>query len=128
MFSCKPSANPIDTKSKLGGSSGAFLVTILSRGLPNGRQLFLGPVRKLSIVMSEACWLRNLLLELHHPLSIPMIAYCDNVALGHVRVHHVLSRYRITDFFTKGLPPILFTDFQDSLSVRRLPAATAGVY
>ncbi|GAA0154743.1 transmembrane signal receptor [Lithospermum erythrorhizon] len=112
--------------------------------------------RGVANVVSEACWLRNLLLELHHPLIKATIVYCDNisaiylfenhvqlqrtkhveldihfvrekVALGQVRVLHVPSRYQIADIFTKGLPLILLTDFRDSLSVRP-PALTAGVY
>ncbi|GAA0175756.1 transmembrane signal receptor [Lithospermum erythrorhizon] len=108
-------------------------------------------------VVCEACWLGNLLLELRHLLPKATIVYYDNVsaiyvfensfphqrtkhvelnihfvrekvAFGHVRVLYVLSRYQIVDIFTKGLPLILFADFQDSLSVRFSPAMTAGVY
>ncbi|GAA0139375.1 transmembrane signal receptor [Lithospermum erythrorhizon] len=107
--------------------------------------------------VSEACWLCNLLLELHRPLTTATIVYCDNInaiylsenpvqhqrtkhveldihfvrekiALGHVRVLHVPSRYQIADIFTKGLPSVGFTDFRDSLSIRLPPASTAGVY
>ncbi|GJZ87762.1 ribonuclease H-like domain-containing protein [Tanacetum coccineum] len=31
-------------------------------------------------VVAETCWLRNLLRELHYPLSYATIAYCDNVS------------------------------------------------
>ena len=51
----------------------------------------------------------------------------EKVAHGQVRVLHVSSRYQITDIFTKGLHLVLFEDFQDSLSVHRPPASTAGV-
>jgi hypothetical protein len=30
--------------------------------------------------MAEACWLRQLLLELHTPLSKSTLIYCDNVS------------------------------------------------
>ena len=100
-------------------------------------------------VVTESCWLRNLLLELHCPLRQATIVYCDNVnaiylsrnpvqhqctkhvemdihfvrekvALGQVRVLHV--RYQFADIFTKGLPRQLFLDFKSSLSIHPPPA------
>ncbi|GJY83313.1 ribonuclease H-like domain-containing protein [Tanacetum coccineum] len=97
--------------------------------------------------VAERCWLRNLLRELHTPLSSDMLVYCDNVsvvylssnpvqhqrtkhieidihfvhdlvAVGQVRVLHVPSRYQFADIFTKGLPSALFEEFRTSLSVR----------
>nr|GEY41256.1 copia protein [Tanacetum cinerariifolium] len=82
--------------------------------------------------VAETCWLRNLLRELHTPLSSATLVYCDNVsavylsfnpvqhqrtkhieidiqfvrdlvAAGHVRVLRVSSRYQYADIFTKGL-------------------------
>lgn len=105
--------------------------------------------------VSETCWLRNLLLELHCPLQKATLVYCDNVsaiylsgnsvqhqrtkhiemnihfvrekvAKGQVRVLHVPSRYQIADIFTKGLPRVLFEEFRDSLSVGKPPVSTAG--
>ncbi|GJW68369.1 zinc finger C2H2-type/integrase DNA-binding domain-containing protein [Tanacetum coccineum] len=105
--------------------------------------------------VAETCWLRNLLRELHTPLSTATIVYCDNVnavylssnpvqhqrtkhieidihfvrdlvTTGHIRVLHVSSRYQYADIFTKGLPTALFDEFRDSLSVRSSPAQTAG--
>ncbi|GAA0177838.1 hypothetical protein LIER_42155 [Lithospermum erythrorhizon] len=153
MSSCNPSSTPIDTKPKLGGSScnpcedprkSYILVlrqAIISRSSAEAKY------RGVAIVVSEACWLRNLLLELHHPLKTATIVYCDNVsviylsenhvqhqrtkhveldihflreklALGHVRVLHVPSKYQIADIFTKGIPLILFIDFRDNLNVQ----------
>ena len=112
--------------------------------------------RGVANVVSESCWLRNLLLELHCPIKKATLVYCDNVsaiylsgnpvqhqrtkhvemdihfvrekvARGEVRVLHVPSRHQIADIFTKGLPLILFEDFRDSLSVRPPPVLTAGV-
>ncbi|GJY66437.1 ribonuclease H-like domain-containing protein [Tanacetum coccineum] len=106
-------------------------------------------------VVVETCWLRNLLRELHTLLSFAMLVYCDNVsvvylssnpvqhrcmkhigidihfvrdlvAADEVRVLHVPSRYQYADIFTKCLPSALFEDFRTSLSVRCLPAPTAG--
>ncbi|KAK9050835.1 hypothetical protein SSX86_030191 [Deinandra increscens subsp. villosa] len=112
--------------------------------------------RGVANVVSELCWVRNLLLELHHPLTRASIVFCDNVsaiylagnpvqhqrtkhiemdihfvrekvAKGLVRVLHVPSRFQIADIFTKGLPKILFEDFRSSLNVREPPVSTAGV-
>lgn len=85
----------------------------------------------------ESCWLRNLLLELHFPLSQATLAYCDNVSViylsgnhvqhqrtkhiemdihfvlekvahGQAQTLHVLSRHQIDDIFTKGLSRVFF--------------------
>ncbi|XP_057425895.1 uncharacterized mitochondrial protein AtMg00810-like [Lotus japonicus] len=112
--------------------------------------------RGVANVVSESCWLRNLLLELHFPLSQATLVYCDNVsaiylsgnpvqhqrtkhiemdihfvrekvARGQARIIHVPSRHQIADIFTKGLPRVLFDDFRTSLSVSEPPVSTAGV-
>ncbi|GKA93911.1 ribonuclease H-like domain-containing protein [Tanacetum coccineum] len=69
----------------------------------------------------EMCWLRNLLRELHTPLTSATLVYYANV-----RVLHVASQYQFVDIFTKGLPSTLFEEFRSSLSVRCPPAPTAG--
>ncbi|XP_071704910.1 uncharacterized mitochondrial protein AtMg00810-like [Rutidosis leptorrhynchoides] len=113
--------------------------------------------RGVSNVVSESCWIRNLLLELHRPVHKATLVYCDNVsaiflssnpiqhqrtkhieldihfvrekvARGQVRILHVPFRYQIADIFTKGLPHLLFDDFRDSLNVREPPASTTGMY
>ncbi|GJV41603.1 ribonuclease H-like domain-containing protein [Tanacetum coccineum] len=82
--------------------------------------------RGVANAVAETCWLRNLLRELHTPLSSDTLVYCDNViAVGQVRVLHVPSRYQFADIFTKGLPSALFEEFRFSLSVRCSPAPTA---
>ncbi|GKF34742.1 ribonuclease H-like domain-containing protein [Tanacetum coccineum] len=110
--------------------------------------------RGVSNVVAETCWLRNLLRELHTPLSFATLVYYDNVSavylscnpgqhqrmkhieidihfvrdlvvVGQVRVLHVPSRYQFADIFTKGLPSALFEEFRSSLSVRCPPALTA---
>lgn len=112
--------------------------------------------RGVANVVSESCWIRNLLLELHCPLLSATLVYCDNVstiyltgnpvqhqrtkhiemdihfvrdqvARGQVRVLHVPSRYQLADIFTKGLPQVLFEEFRTNLSVRSPPALIAGV-
>ncbi|GJS51481.1 ribonuclease H-like domain-containing protein [Tanacetum coccineum] len=111
--------------------------------------------RGVANAVAETCWLRNLLRELHTPLSSATLVYCDNVsavylssnpvqhqrtkhieidihfvrdlvATGQVRVLHVPSRYQFVDIFTKGLPTALFEEFRSILSVRCPLAQTAG--
>ncbi|GJS39579.1 ribonuclease H-like domain-containing protein [Tanacetum coccineum] len=113
--------------------------------------------RGVANVVAETAWLRNLLLELHSPLSTATLVYCDNVSAvymsanhvqrqrtkhieidihfvcdmvtaGQIRVLHVPSRYRYADIFTKGLPSALFEEFWSNLSVHPPPALTAGAY
>ncbi|GJS47267.1 ribonuclease H-like domain-containing protein [Tanacetum coccineum] len=89
--------------------------------------------RSVANAVAETCWLRNLLCELHTPLSSATLVYCDNVSVvylscnpvqhqrtkhieidihfvhdlvvvGQVRVLHVPSRYQFADIFIKGLP------------------------
>nr|GEX79107.1 ribonuclease H-like domain-containing protein [Tanacetum cinerariifolium] len=113
--------------------------------------------RGVANVVAETAWLRNLLRELHSPLSAATLVYCDNVSstylsanpvqhqwtkhieidihfvrdlvtAGQVRVLHVPSRYQYADIFTKGLPSALFEDFRFSLSVRLPPAPTRVGY
>ncbi|GJS88891.1 ribonuclease H-like domain-containing protein [Tanacetum coccineum] len=111
--------------------------------------------RGVANAVAETCWLRNLLCELHTPLTLATLVYYDNinavylscnpvqyqrtkhieidihfvhdlVAAGQVRVLHVPSRYQFVDIFTKGLPSALFEEFRSSLSIRCTPALTAG--
>ncbi|GJX37619.1 ribonuclease H-like domain-containing protein [Tanacetum coccineum] len=113
--------------------------------------------RGVANVVAETAWLRNLLRELHSPLSTATLVYCDNVSAvymsanpvqhqrtkhieidihfvrdmvtaGQVRVLHVPSRFQYADIFTKGLPSALFEEFRSSLSVRPPPAPTARAY
>ncbi|XP_071719047.1 uncharacterized mitochondrial protein AtMg00810-like [Rutidosis leptorrhynchoides] len=111
--------------------------------------------RVVANAVAETRWIRNLLRELHCPLSTVTLVYCDNVSAvymsenpvqhqrtkhieidihfvkdlvlkGHVRVLHVPSRYQFADIFTKGLPTALFDEFRSSLSIHSAPAPTAG--
>jgi len=113
--------------------------------------------RAVAHVVAECCWLRQLLQELHIPLKVATVVYCDNVsavymttnpvhhrrtkhieidihfvrekvALGEVRVLHVPSQYQFADIMTKGLPVQLFQDFRSSLCVRSPDTSTAGEY
>ena len=97
--------------------------------------------------VAEACWLRQLLQELLHPLRHATVVYYDNVsavyfstnpaqhqrtkhveidlhfvrewvAVGEVCILHVPTTSQYTDVFTKGLPTSVFTEFRSSLNVR----------
>jgi hypothetical protein len=96
--------------------------------------------------MTEACWLCQLLVELHSPLSWDTQVYCDNVstvylssnliqhqctkhieidlhfvrervAVGDVHVLHVPMTSQFADIFTKGLPSSMFSEFRSSLNI-----------
>ncbi|GJU76683.1 ribonuclease H-like domain-containing protein [Tanacetum coccineum] len=106
-------------------------------------------------VVAETCWIRNLLRELHTPLSSATIVYCDNVSVvylssnpvQHQRTKHIEidihfvrdfgcywagSRLNVSfadsvcDFFSRGLPFGLLMSFMTVLCVRCLPAPTVG--
>nr|GEY76604.1 hypothetical protein [Tanacetum cinerariifolium] len=68
--------------------------------------------RGVANIVAKTAWVHNLLRELHFPLMIVTLVYCDNYA----------------DIFTKGLPSVLFEDFCSSLSVCPPPAQTARAY
>ena len=105
--------------------------------------------------VAEACWLRQLLQELHSPLTTSTLVYCDNVsavylstnpvqhqrtkhveidlhfvrervAIGDVRVLHVPTTSQFADIFTKGLPTSVFSEFRSSLNICSIDVPTAG--
>ncbi|GJW49979.1 ribonuclease H-like domain-containing protein [Tanacetum coccineum] len=113
--------------------------------------------RGVANVVAETAWLRNLLRELHFPLSTATLVYRDKVSAvymsanhvqhqrikhieidihfvrdmvtaSEVRVLHVPSLYQYAYIFTKGLPSALFEEFRSSLSVHPPPTPTAGAY
>ena len=136
---------------------GANLISWSSKQQPTlSRSSAEAEYRGVTNVVSESCWIQNLLLELHCPIQKATLVYCDNVsaiylsgnpvqhqrtkhvemdihfvrekvARDQVRVLHVSFKYQIADIFTEGLPRILFDEFRDSLSVRQPLASTAGV-
>jgi hypothetical protein len=94
--------------------------------------------------VAEAAWLRQLLHELHSPLTTSTLVFCDNVsvvylstnpvqhqrtkhveidlhfvrervACGAIRVLHVPTTSQFADVFTKGLPSMVLTEFRSSL-------------
>jgi hypothetical protein len=97
--------------------------------------------------VAEACWLQQLLHELHAPLSKSTIIYCDNISvvylstnpvqhqrtkhveidlhfvrervvIGDVCVLHILTTSQFTDISTKDLPTSVFLEFQSSPNIR----------
>ncbi|XP_071687597.1 uncharacterized mitochondrial protein AtMg00810-like [Rutidosis leptorrhynchoides] len=67
-------------------------------------------------VVSESCWLRNLLLELHRPIHKATIVYCDNVSaiflssnpIQHQRTKHIeLDIHSVREKVTKGQVRVL---------------------
>ncbi|KAL1197304.1 Retrovirus-related Pol polyprotein from transposon RE1 [Cardamine amara subsp. amara] len=96
--------------------------------------------RGVANTVAETFWIRNLLLELHIPMTKATLIFCDNissvymsnnpvqhqrtkhveidlhfvcekVALGQVKVLHIPSSLQNADIFTKGLPTSLFNEF-----------------
>nr|GFB69018.1 hypothetical protein [Tanacetum cinerariifolium] len=63
--------------------------------------------------------------EYHGVINIYFVT--DLVAAGHMRILHVPFRYQLANIFTKSIPPALFAEFCDNLSVRSTPAPTEGV-
>nr|GEW61157.1 ribonuclease H-like domain-containing protein [Tanacetum cinerariifolium] len=176
MVSCNSSRTHVNTESKLGDDGDPVSYLTLYRSLAGSLQYltFTRPdisyavqqrqptlsrssaeaeYRGVVNVVVETCCLRNLLFELHTPLSSATLVYCDNVSVvylsfnrvqherrkhieidihfvqdlvfaGQVHVLHVPSRYRYMDIFTKGFPLALFKEFHTSLSVQCPPAPT----
>jgi hypothetical protein len=96
--------------------------------------------------IAESCWLRQLLVELHNPLSRATLVYYDNVSavylftnpvqhqrtkhveidlhfiherivIKDVRVLDVLMTSQFADIFTKELPSSVFSEVRSSLNI-----------
>jgi hypothetical protein len=96
--------------------------------------------------VAKAVWLRQLLQELHNPLTTSTLVFCDNVsavylstnlvqhqqtkhveidlhfvrervACGAIRILHVPTTSQFVDVFTKRLPSVVFTEFRSSLNI-----------
>jgi hypothetical protein len=96
--------------------------------------------------VAGACWLQQLLQELHGPLMKSTLIYYDNistvylstkpiqhqhtnhvkidiyfvwerVAIGDIHVLHVPTTSQFTNIFTKGLPTSVFLEFRSSLNI-----------
>ncbi|GJZ72638.1 ribonuclease H-like domain-containing protein [Tanacetum coccineum] len=101
MVGFNSSQTPIDTESKLGDDGDPYnkfvficmilrgLISRLLRGFcdadwdgcPTTRRSTLeAEYRGVANAAVETCWLRNLLRELHIPLSSDTLVYCDNMS------------------------------------------------
>ncbi|GJX38962.1 ribonuclease H-like domain-containing protein [Tanacetum coccineum] len=85
--------------------------------------------RGVANVVVETCWLRNLLRELHTPLSFATLVYCDNLSNLGYRSESPSdpSLISLLTFFTKDcFPALISEEFRKTiLSVRCPPAPTA---
>jgi hypothetical protein len=96
--------------------------------------------------MAEACWLRQLLQDLHAPLMKSTLIYCnistvylstnpiqhqcmkhiridlhfvrEHMAISDVHVLHVPMTSQFADIFMKGVPTSLFLEFRYSINIR----------
>ncbi|GJU10114.1 ribonuclease H-like domain-containing protein [Tanacetum coccineum] len=133
MVGCNSSRTPVDTESKLGdgGTPGT---------LDYGSQLFSSTTdsliaysdadwlptlsrssaeaeyRGVANAVAKTCWIRNLLRELHTPLSSAAIVYCDNVSavylssnpVQHQRTKHIeIDIHFIRDLVATGRVRVL---------------------
>ncbi|GKB59373.1 ribonuclease H-like domain-containing protein [Tanacetum coccineum] len=79
-------------------------------------------------VVVETAWLRNLLIELHAPLSTATIVYCDNVSVVFLFVCFIHRPGSSMHIFTESLPSALSLEFRSILNARSPLAQTAGEY
>ncbi|GKF80863.1 ribonuclease H-like domain-containing protein [Tanacetum coccineum] len=85
MVNCNPSRTPIDAESKLGDDGDPVSDPTFSEG----------EYRGVANAVAKTCWLRNLLRELHTPLSSDTFVYCDNVSTVYLSsnpVYHQLTK------------------------------------
>ncbi|GJT12726.1 ribonuclease H-like domain-containing protein, partial [Tanacetum coccineum] len=122
MVTCNPSRTPVDTESKLGPEGAPVHDSTLYCSLAGGIQYltFTRPDLSYAVhaeveyrgvvnVVAETAWLRNLLRELHSPLSTATFIYCDNVSVvymsanpvQHQRTKHIeINIYFVRDMVT----------------------------
>nr|GEU38005.1 ribonuclease H-like domain-containing protein [Tanacetum cinerariifolium] len=103
MANCNPSRTPVDTEYKLGDDGDPVSDSTLYQSLSSKRKPTLSrssveaEYRCVPNAVAETCWLKNLLRELHTPLSSAMFVYCDNVStiylssnpVQHQRTKHI---------------------------------------
>nr|GEV26335.1 ribonuclease H-like domain-containing protein [Tanacetum cinerariifolium] len=109
MVGCNLSQTPADTESKLGDGAHdprephfSALKRILrnllswsSKRQPTlSRSNAKAKYRGVANAVAETCWIRNLLRELHTPLSSATIVYCDNTHMVHIITSSYLIQYQ----------------------------------
>ncbi|GKB69961.1 ribonuclease H-like domain-containing protein [Tanacetum coccineum] len=87
--------------------------------------------RGVANAVAETCWLRNLLRELHTPLSTATIVYCDNVSAVYFSsnpVQHQCTKHIEIDIhFVRDLPLVTYEFFM-SLLVTSMRISSPKVY
>ncbi|GJY76179.1 ribonuclease H-like domain-containing protein [Tanacetum coccineum] len=78
MVNCNPSRTPVDTESKLGPDGVPVQDPTLYQSCPSTCSAE-AEYRDVVNVVAETAWLRNLLRELHSPLSTATLVYYDNI-------------------------------------------------
>ncbi|VFQ71042.1 unnamed protein product [Cuscuta campestris] len=97
MVSCKPASTPVDTRGKRSASAGPPAPD------PTLYQSIVGALQYLTFTRPDITYaVQQLCLFLHDP-----------------RLPHVTAMKRYADIFTKGLPTMIFTEFRDSLGIRK---------
>nr|GFB25250.1 ribonuclease H-like domain-containing protein [Tanacetum cinerariifolium] len=138
MVNCNPLRTPVDTDSKLGPEGVAICLYMHDPREPHfaalkrilryvrgdnllswsskrqhtiSRSILKAKYRGVANVVAETAWLRNLLRELHSPLSIAILVYCDNVSavylsanpVQHQRTKHIeINIHFICDMVQTG--------------------------
>nr|GEY96282.1 ribonuclease H-like domain-containing protein [Tanacetum cinerariifolium] len=87
--------------------------------------------RGIANAVAETCWIRNLLCELHTPLSSATIVYCDNVSVvylssnpvQHQRTKHIeIDIHFVQDLVATGQVYVLHVPSQLSMQISSLRA------
>nr|GEW72809.1 hypothetical protein [Tanacetum cinerariifolium] len=84
IVTCNPSRTPVDTESKLGPE-----VQQICFYMHDPREPHLAALKRILQYVQETAWLRNLLRELHSPLSTATLVYCDNVSAVYMSANPV---------------------------------------
>nr|GEW16333.1 ribonuclease H-like domain-containing protein [Tanacetum cinerariifolium] len=108
MTNCNRSRTPVDTDFKLGPKGVPVHDPTLYRSLAGGDNLLSWSFKRqqtisrssaeveyrgVANVVAEIAWLRNLLRELHSPLSTATLVYCDNVSATYLSANPVQHQW-----------------------------------
>ncbi|GKA47753.1 ribonuclease H-like domain-containing protein [Tanacetum coccineum] len=113
MANCNPIRTPVDTESNLGEDGDPVSDLTFYRSLAEAEY------RGVANVVAETCWLRNLLRELHTPLSSTTFVYCDNVSavylstnlVQHQRTKHIkIDIHFVRDLVVAGEARLVWRD------------------
>nr|GEX93307.1 hypothetical protein [Tanacetum cinerariifolium] len=128
MVTCNPCRTPIDMKSKLGVDVDPVCLHVHDPQEPYfstlkqilrllswsskwqstlSRSIAEAKYPGVANVVAETCWLRNLLRELHTPLSSSTLVYCDNVSVVYLSYnpaqHQRTKHIKIDIYFVRDL-------------------------